>query len=71
MNYIRDNIALRFEPFKRMYENDSKITLHLCYFDVSEVAELLQSHLDFLNFPRFALNLNGFITTQPPQRQEV
>ena len=23
--YIRDSIALRFEPFKRMYENRSKI----------------------------------------------
>ena len=23
--YIRDSIALRFEPFKRMYENSSKI----------------------------------------------
>ena len=35
------------------------------------MAKLLQSHLDYLNFLRFALNLNGFITTQPPQRQEV
>ena len=25
--YIRDSIALRFEPFKRMYENGSKIAL--------------------------------------------
>ena len=25
--YIRDSIALRFEPFKRMYENGSKIQL--------------------------------------------
>ena len=27
--YIRDSIALRFEPFKRMYENGSKIALNL------------------------------------------
>ena len=26
--YIRDSIALRFEPFKRMYENRSKIALN-------------------------------------------
>ena len=26
--YIRDSIALRFEPFKRMYENGSKIGLN-------------------------------------------
>ena len=26
--YIRDSIALRFEPFKRMYEDDSKIALN-------------------------------------------
>ena len=26
--YIRDSIALRFEPFKRMYENGSKIALN-------------------------------------------
>ena len=26
--YIRDSIALRFEPFKRMYENDLKIALN-------------------------------------------
>ena len=25
---IRDSIALRFEPFKRMYENGSKIALN-------------------------------------------
>jgi len=23
--YMRDSVALRFEPFKRMYENGSKI----------------------------------------------
>ena len=28
MIYIRDSIALRFEPFKRMYENGSKIALN-------------------------------------------
>ena len=28
MVYIRDSIALRFEPFKRMYENGSKIVLN-------------------------------------------
>ena len=27
--YIRDSIALRFESFKRMYENGSKIALNL------------------------------------------
>ena len=27
--YIRDNIALSFKPFKRMYENGSKIALNL------------------------------------------
>jgi len=27
--YTRDSIALRFEPFKRMYENSSKIALNL------------------------------------------
>ena len=27
--YIRDSIALRFKPFKRMYENGSKIALNL------------------------------------------
>ena len=27
--YIRDSIALCFEPFKRMYENGSKIALNL------------------------------------------
>ena len=27
--YIRDSIALRFEPFKRMYENGSKIALNI------------------------------------------
>ena len=27
--YIRDSIALRFEPFKRMYENGSKIAVNL------------------------------------------
>ena len=26
--YIRDSIELRFEPFKRMYENGSKIALN-------------------------------------------
>ena len=26
--YILDSIALRFEPFKRMYENGSKIALN-------------------------------------------
>ena len=26
--YMRDSIALRFEPFKRMYENGSKIALN-------------------------------------------
>ena len=26
--YIRDSIALRFEPFKKMYENGSKIVLN-------------------------------------------
>ena len=26
--YTRDSIALRFEPFKRMYENGSKIALN-------------------------------------------
>ena len=26
--YIRDSFALRFEPFKRMYENGSKIALN-------------------------------------------
>ena len=26
--YIRDSIALRFEPFKRMFENGSKIALN-------------------------------------------
>ena len=26
--YIHDGIALRFEPFKRMYENGSKIALN-------------------------------------------
>ena len=26
--YIRDSIALRFEPFRRMYENGSKIALN-------------------------------------------
>ena len=26
--YIRDSIALRFEPFKRMYENGLKIALN-------------------------------------------
>ena len=26
--YIRDSSALRFEPFKRMYENGSKIALN-------------------------------------------
>ena len=26
--YIRDSIALRFEPFKRMYENCLKIALN-------------------------------------------
>ena len=26
--YIRDSIALRFKPFKRMYENGSKIALN-------------------------------------------
>ena len=26
--YIRDSIASRFEPFKRMYENGSKIALN-------------------------------------------
>ena len=26
--YIRDSIALRFEPFKKMYENGSKIALN-------------------------------------------
>ena len=26
--YIRDSIALRFEPLKRMYENGSKIALN-------------------------------------------
>ena len=26
--YIRDSIALRFETFKRMYENGSKIALN-------------------------------------------
>ena len=26
--YIRDSITLRFEPFKRMYENGSKIDLN-------------------------------------------
>ena len=26
--YIRDSIALYFEPFKRMYENGSKIALN-------------------------------------------
>ena len=28
MIYIRDSIALRFEPFKRMYEYGSKIALN-------------------------------------------
>ena len=27
--YIRDSIALRFEPFKRLYENRSKIAQNL------------------------------------------
>ena len=27
--YIRGSIALRFDPFKRMYENGSKIALNL------------------------------------------
>ena len=27
--FIRDCIALRFEPFKRMYENGSKIAVNL------------------------------------------
>ena len=26
--YIRDSIALRFQPFRRMYENGSKIALN-------------------------------------------
>ena len=47
MIYIRDSIALRFEPLKRMYENRLKIAqnstcsegLHLCYFEVSVAAE--------------------------------
>ena len=26
--YIRDSIALRFQPFERMYENSSKIALN-------------------------------------------
>ena len=26
--YVRDSIALHFEPFKRMYENGSKIALN-------------------------------------------
>ena len=26
--YMRDSSALRFEPFKRMYENGSKIALN-------------------------------------------
>ena len=54
--YIRDSSALRFEPFKRMYENGSKIALNstcskgfikeaylslrLCYFGVIVAAEL-------------------------------
>ena len=29
MIYIRDSIALRFKPFRRMYENGSKIALNL------------------------------------------
>ena len=28
MIYMRDSIALRFEPFKRMYEHGSKIALN-------------------------------------------
>ena len=35
--YIRDSIALRFEPFKRMYENGSKIALNsTCVKDVNK-----------------------------------
>ena len=30
--YIRDSIALRFEPFKRIYENGLKIAFHLRIF---------------------------------------
>ena len=53
--YIRDSIALRVAPFKRMYENASKIALNstcskglnkeaylslrLCYFEVFVAAE--------------------------------
>ena len=42
--YIRDSIALRFEPFKRMYENGSKIketylSLRLCNFEVFVAAD--------------------------------
>ena len=50
--YIRNGIALRFEPFKRMYENGSKIVLNsscskqeaflslrLCHFEVFVAAE--------------------------------
>ena len=54
MIYIRDSIALRFEPFKRMYENGSKIALNstcsrgfkeaylslcLCYLEVFVATE--------------------------------
>ena len=32
--YIRDSIALCFEPFKRMYENGSKIALNSTFSKV-------------------------------------
>ena len=41
MTYIRDSIALRFEPFKRMYENGSKIALN------STCSKGLSCHKDF------------------------
>ena len=43
--YIRDSIALRFEPFRRMYEkwfeNRSKfdLSLRLCCYEVFVAAE--------------------------------
>jgi len=37
--YIRDSIALRFEPFKRMYENGSKIALNsTCSSSICSIA---------------------------------
>jgi len=48
--YIRGSIALRFEPFKRMYENGSKIALNsTCSKGFGAIAEY-PAHFELRKF---------------------